>query len=198
MITYSDAYQDIFVLKLFKNTVGYYLDIGSSDGITKNNTLLLEQHGWSGLLFDFNEKHIHIAKQKRKSKAFIGDLSKPDILCNILDEQNFPKNIDYISLDIDEASLDCLKYFPLDKYRFKFLTFEHDIYAQRPDCIARKNETPVLLDKFGYVKLIDNVMYNGLPYEDWYIDPTYFDMNRFIDIINQTNLSYQEIYNRLR
>jgi len=197
MITYSDAYQDVFVLKLF-NTIGYYLDIGSSDGVTKNNTLLLEQNGWSGLLFDYNESHIQTAQQTRNSKAFLCDLSQPEILSNILDKENCPETIDYISLDIDDASLISLKHFPLHRYRFKFLTFEHDIYAQRPECIARKNITPVLLDKFGYVKIADNVTCNDLPYEDWYIDPQYFDINRFTDIINQTNLSYQEIYKRLK
>lgn len=198
MITYSDAYQDIFTLKLFNKNIGYYLDIGCSDGITKNNTLLLENKSWTGLLFDIDHNHINKAIKNRTAKAFAKDVSAPGVLFSILEEENCPKNIDYISLDIDEISLVCLQNFPLDLYRFKFLTFEHDIYANRKDCIERKNITPKLLSDYGYAKIADNVCWNGLPYEDWYVDMSFFDSNRFDKIINETNLSYKEIFNRLQ
>ncbi len=197
MFSYSDAYQDVFTLKLFNNQPGYYLDIGCSDGISKNNTYLLEKNGWTGLLFDISVEHIKNASNNRNSKAIQKDISQPDTMLDILNQENCPRTIEYISLDIDEASLECLNNFPLDKYRFKFLTFEHDIYAGRPDCIDRKNITPIILEKFGYIKIADNVSLNGLHYEDWYADPEYFDLNRFSGFINSSGLSYQEIYKLL-
>ncbi len=199
METYSDAYQDIFTLKLFNNTPnGYFLDIGCSDGVDKSNTLILERHGWKGILFDIESYHIENSRKNRKSPAVQEDVSKPDVMKKILLELDAPKTIDYISLDIDQASLICLQNFPLSDYRFKFMTFEHDLYSGRPDCIDRKNIAPQLLQKFGYVRIANNVLWNNMPYEDWFVDPLYFDMRRFDEFINRDGIPFAEIYAGLK
>lgn len=199
METYSDAYQDIFTLKLFNSTPsGYFLDIGCSDGVDKNNTLILERHGWNGILFDRESYHIENSRKNRRNPAVQQDISKPNVMRATLQELSAPKVIDYISLDIDQASLTCLQNFPLDEYRFKFMTFEHDLYSGRPDSIDRKNIAPQLLQEFGYIRIANNVLWNNLPYEDWFVDPSYFDMSRFENFIHRDGIPFLEIYSTLK
>lgn len=200
MKSYSDAYQDIFALKLFNNQPGYYLDIGCSDGISRSNTYLLEQMGWKGILLDYNQHDLNKAHNIRKSthNTIINlNVTQPFLMEKTLEQYSCPKIIDYISLDVDECSLLCLNSFPLSSYRFKFLTFEHDIYAGRQDCIDRKFKTPELLESFGYTKIIDNVIVNDLPYEDWYVDLSFFDINRFAKLMSKSGWRYQDILDNI-
>jgi hypothetical protein len=197
MKTYSDAYQDIFTLKLFNNQQGFYLDIGCSDGVSKNNTYLLECNGWKGISIDNRISEIEQCRLNRKDPCYLVDATEKNSILNILEKENSPKSIDYLSLDIDDFSLPCLLNFPHDKYKFKFLTFEHDVYAGRQDCIDRKNQAPPFLKSLGYIRIGDNVSLDGLLYEDWFVDPVHFDMKRFKNIINESNLSYQNIFERL-
>jgi len=197
METHSDAYQDVFALKLFNNQKGYYLDIGCSDGVSKNNTYLLERNGWKGVSIDNRISEIEQCRLNRKDPCYLADATEKNSILNILAKENSPKSIDYLSLDIDDFSLPCLLNFPHDKYRFKFLTFEHDIYAGRQDCIDRKNQTTPFLENLGYIKIADNVHCNNVPYEDWFVDPKYFNIERFKNIKNKSNLSYQEIFEKL-
>ena len=96
-----------------------------------------------------------------------------------LKQSNCPNVIDYFSLDVDFVTLECLKNFPLDDFKFKFMTFEHDIYAGRQETIDRKNITPVFLQEKGYTRLIDNILIRDHgAYEDWYIS------NECVDLIS--------------
>jgi hypothetical protein len=177
--TYADTFQDAFALQLLGQNK-FYLDIGCSDGINKSNSLLLEENGWDGILIDYGHQQIDSCRQSRKSKnVFCFDATDGSKILEALEQSNCPNNIDYFSLDIDHPSFTCLQNFPLSKYRFKFMTFEHDIYAPRSDTIERKEKTPILLQKFGYTRFIDNIhIYGHGPYEDWYIS------NEYTDIIN--------------
>jgi FkbM family methyltransferase len=49
MKSYSQLNQDVEVLQHYKNTNGYYVEIGASDGINLSNTYLLEKEGWKGI-----------------------------------------------------------------------------------------------------------------------------------------------------
>jgi hypothetical protein len=148
-------------------------------------------------MIDNRLSEIEKCKLNRKNNCYEVDATKGNLILNILLTENCPLSIDYISLDIDDYSLPCLLNFPHDRYRFKFLTFEHDIYAGRQDCIDRKNATTPFLENLGYIKIADNVRCNNVPYEDWFVDPKYFDTERFKDIKNESNLSYEEIFKKL-
>jgi len=191
--TYADTYQDAFVLKLFKNP-GYYVDIGCSDGVNKSNSLLLEENNWDGILTDYNCQLVESCKLSRKSKnIYCLDSTNGEKIVEMLKASNCPNNIDYISLDIDHGSLKCLQNFPLNDYKFKFMTFEHDLYAGRQETIDRKNITPIFLEKCGYSRLIDNILIHPQgPYEDWYIS------NQYTEIINifkdKKNIYAEEAY----
>ena len=64
-ITYSQLKQDLDVLEFFKDP-GYFLDVGAHDGVTYSNTLLLEKHGWDGILFEPQPKMCKKIKRNRK------------------------------------------------------------------------------------------------------------------------------------
>lgn len=46
--------QDKYILEKYNNKLGFYIEAGALDGIFQSNTLLLEQHGWKGLLIEPN------------------------------------------------------------------------------------------------------------------------------------------------
>lgn len=53
MLSYAQLKQDLTIAKFYKNTCGYFLDVGANDGITYSNTYLLERKlRWTGLLFE--------------------------------------------------------------------------------------------------------------------------------------------------
>ena len=47
----------------------------------------------------------------------------------VFEQENFPKTIDYLSLDIDELSLDALLILPHDEYIFNVIKYIFDIYS---------------------------------------------------------------------
>ena len=208
METYSDLSQDaVALLLLGKNN--YYLDIGCGDYMDRNNTRLLEENGWRGILID-KDSFNYSSNPRKNSSIYVADCTDKDSILNILEKENAPKTIDYISLDIDQHSLDALYALPLDKYRFKFLTFEHDLYADPSHpfhvnhphgewrkCLLRKIEAPKYLEKFGYVRVGDSLLLNGGPVEDWFVDPSQFDMDIFKDVINRKDIDHKEYYNLL-
>ena len=48
---------DNIINKLYKDKKGFFVEVGVSDPIDQNNTYLLEQNGWSGLLIEPSKKH---------------------------------------------------------------------------------------------------------------------------------------------
>ena len=66
----------------------------------------------------------------------------------------FPKSIDYLSVDIDALSVNVLKILPLDDYRFKVITIEHDGYLYGD---KYRDEQRSILSSYGYLLLCSNV-----------------------------------------
>lgn len=94
MRSYSDAEQDLVVLKLFGEKKGYYLDIGCSDGVSRSNTYLLEQNGWNGILIDKNYSDLNRAQHNRKTLQNIIlnlDVTQPLLIDKALEEYSCPK-----------------------------------------------------------------------------------------------------------
>jgi len=52
MKSYSQFQQDLWVLSLFPNIQGFFVDIGCCDGERISNTCLLEENGWKGIAAD--------------------------------------------------------------------------------------------------------------------------------------------------
>ena len=81
-------------------------------------------------------------------------------------QYNVPVEIDYLSLDVDEATLNCLKNLPLNDYKFKVITIEHDEYSQGP---TKKLQMREILYSHGYTLDRPDVANEGNIYEDWWL-----------------------------
>lgn len=175
---YSQVYQDEVARKLIDDT-GFYVDIGAGDGFhdpNGGNSLFLEEVGWNGILIEgcpFRSSH---SKKYRKGLSICAQI--PDVkIVDILDQNNCPLIIDYLSIDIEPVSLLGLKEFPLSKYRFKFLTFEHDLYVNPKENIKNKNESFDILTSYGYYRFAEDVTTPNSEtrfFEDWWVDLNFF------------------------
>lgn len=182
---YSQSLQDIFVLSVLDGKRnGTYLEIGGADGIGINNTYLLEsQYDWTGIAFEWLEPGWNSYVSKRKNPCLCEDATKADY-SKILKEYNFPKQIDFLQVDIEPAqqTLDSLKALPHNDYRFSVICFETAIYIGQDPHVQQ--EQIDLLESLGYVLISKNVSNVGNdPFEDWWVDPTAVDMDRLIPYI---------------
>jgi hypothetical protein len=169
--SFSKEGQDKLVLTLNKEP-GFFLDIGCADPVYGNNSFLLELLGWKGILFDYSRADIDNAHRYRVNPAVQCDAKTMDWSW-ILNEVKAPSVIDYISLDVDEANTTVIRNFPLDKYEFKIMTYEHDRYNSGDN---RKKAAEEVLSKYPqYVRLLNNAKVQGLEWEDWWINKNYFD-----------------------
>ena len=171
----SQIGQDKFVLEHLNNKKnGFFIDIGSGHPVKINNTIVLEkEYEWSGISFDYGppyahelsdvtmEKFLEIWSSYRNTKIITGDARKHNFK-KIFEENNVPKIIDYLSLDLEPpvVTLEVLKLIPFDEYDFRVITFEHDYYREK----STQGPSREFLKNHGY-KLIKNVN----DQEDWYV-----------------------------
>lgn len=102
---YSQAFQDLFVLSILNGKKGgVYIEIGGSDPIQINNTYLLEKKfGWKGLSFELDIGLVDKYNSIRINKCICGDATKVDYTKEFI-ENNIPKQIDYLQVDIEPAT----------------------------------------------------------------------------------------------
>lgn len=178
MQSYSDDNQDLFVANLLKfKRDGYYLDIGSSSSVGSNNTYFFESMYWKGICIEknpmFNESY-----KTRTCKYFNADALNIDYE-KIFMENDFPLSIDYLSLDVDQESTNVLKKLPLDKYRFKVITIEHDSHVYGD--LYKGEQREILQSKNYYLLCGDVLNQSGRnigaehAWEDWWVDPVCFE-----------------------
>lgn len=169
-MTFSQVGQDLFVInKLNQKRNGYYIEIGGHDPVLINNTYLLEQqYNWTGFSLEIQSSLVDRYNLIRKNKCILSDATKFDFK-KFLNENNYPKQIDYLSLDIEppEQTYICLCNMPLSEYRFSVITFEHDSYYAGNKYRDLSRE---LLTNLGYILTVPDVKCNNDPFEDWYVD----------------------------
>lgn len=180
---YSQSYQDMFVLTMLNGKKnGTYLEIGAFDPIFISNTYLLEKDfGWTGVSIDIEPPVEKLFHEKRKSTFLLSDALAIDYR-DLFQKNNLPKQIDYLSIDIEPKTqtLECLKKLPLDTYRFSVITYETDYYDSEEgrDVAERvRNESRELLLSHGYELVVGNIANTGPHdvFEDWYVDPKIID-----------------------
>ncbi len=168
---FSQAGQDLFVLSMLgskKN--GYYIEIGGSDPFESNNTALLEKdYSWNGFSIEFDKALVLAYNAVRLNSCICHDATCFNYLSE-LKRLNFPKQIDYLSVDIDPAenTYIALKKCPFNKYRFSVITYEHDLYSAGP---IYMDLSRIFLKEQGYQLVAKNVKCFGRTFEDWWIDP---------------------------
>lgn len=202
----SQVCQDNFVDIITNNKKnGYFLDIGAGTGGIRgryngfySNTYYFEHLGWNGIAIDYDIDYINEASSYRKCKLIHADLLDKNIN-DILRECEAPQIIDYLSFDVDDATMKVLYDIDLSSYQFNIITFEHNYfhYESKPAWSNEKSqkESKILREisreKFisnGYDLLCADVLLNGNnSIEDWYIHKNMFD-----DRMKKIKCSYKD------
>lgn len=178
-VSKSQAGQDVFAYEVLTGSGilnGTFLDIGANDPELNNNTIALERMGWNGWLVD-NDPALAELNAVRRSPMTIADSMQIDWATVLPPETAL---IDYLSLDVDEASLDTLKGLPLDTVKFRVITIEHDSYR-----LGKKlrDEMRSILNRHGYVRICSDVCVEvggktgRWPFEDWWVHPELVNMS---------------------
>ena len=110
----------------------------------------------SGLVPDERliNSHEHLIQNREEIKV------KCKTLTSILDENNFPTEIDIISIDTENTEIDVLKGFDLNKYKVKVFVIENNY--NEPLCEE-------YLNKYGYKKI------HRLAVNDFYLLTEYYN-----------------------
>ena len=172
--------QDAFVDHLLDMDGGFFVDVGAGvDGFKQqrrvincaSNTYYFEKNrGWNGIAIDYDRDYIDYAKESRKCCCVCVDLL--DININeVLEKNNCPDVVDYLSFDVDDAQKKVLNDLDLKKYSFKIITFEHNIYLETDEALNLHKLSRQKFLSSGYDLLLKDVVLKGYgPMEDWYIN----------------------------
>ena len=198
---HSQIGQDIFVIWAldFKEN-GFFVDIGAHDPVYINNTYLLEtDYNWSGALIESVSDWVDGYPDKRGCNFLCADARNVDYRVKFK-EWGFPKDIDYLSLDLDPppVTLECLKKLPLDEYRFAVVTYEHDIYRSEynKSWLKCREESREIFKSHGYDLICPDVTWNDHmedPFEDWYVHPALVNMERINKIRTDKKTFWKDI-----
>lgn len=198
-MTYNgQSKQDEFVLTVLKHKRnGFFLEIGSNDPININNSYILENsYDWTGLLVEYERKYEDLYKQYRKSPYIIQDATTVDYV-SLFKKYNFPKNMDYLQIDLEVNNCSTLKTLELlentilEDYKFSVVTFEHDIY--NGNYYNTRERSRDIFKKNGYIMVFGDVKNLNNPYEDWYVYPSQVDMTFINKIKSDVSLEYSDI-----
>jgi hypothetical protein len=165
----SDGYQESYVLTILEEKKnGYYLELGSADPFEGNNTSLLEsEFGWKGLALDTDEAFVKKYNEERRNECIAADALTFDYK-KYFEENNFPKEMDYLQIDIDgHETNNCLLALlavPMLQYRFAIIQIEHDVINDYKNKVQRDAQREIL-SSLGYK--LSGVFLS----EDWWVDP---------------------------
>lgn len=177
----SQAGQDVWIFgEAFDGKRGgTFVEVGSADGISLNNTFLLEKrYHWRGLCIeadpdvfrdlvtvrraacvnacvDATEHEVEFVRRDQLSGIVSDDTDnrrggaggevirlRTRRLAEILRSAGLPREIDYLSIDVEGAEERVLLDFPFDEYRFRCMTVERP-GARLRDVLARNGYLPV-------------------------------------------------------
>lgn len=146
---------------------GYFVEVGACHWRQGNNTFLLEQEfGWKGVAIDIRKNFADEYNENRSNHCVHGDGMSYN-WDKYFEENNFPKRIDYLQIDIDKdpdyANLFALLNIPFSRYRFSTITLEHCANMD-PRLLKMRDIQREILFSYGY-----RIVAAGYD-EDWWID----------------------------
>lgn len=202
MLSYAEAFQDVFILKCFKyKQNGTFLEIGAGDPIRGSNTYLLEkEYNWKGLSMDygyvewpedviitcdgmkfsrpdFHTYWIGVWDKDRTTPLLMDDALSCDWLSIINNNFSTPSyeklTIDYLQVDIDPAEN---TYKCLEKIPFDEIDFKVVTYEH--DAYKEGDEWRIKSRKYleskGFILVAGNISPDCCsPFEDWWINIKY-------------------------
>jgi len=179
----SDARQDQFASIVIGDKIGgFYIDIGSHHSERSNNTYYFSKLGWRGICIEIDRTHEPSYSSRSGCNLIIGDATKVSYK-EMLEASSAPLSLDYMSLDVDIASLEVLRIFPFDSFRPKIITIEHDAYIYGDEYRAPQRK---ILEQSGYMLLASNVFVEQsgyedkeCPFEDWWVEKEFLGNSAF-------------------
>lgn len=119
---YSQTIEDGVIEEIFRNigtTNKYFIEFGCWDAVHLSNTANLRlNEGWNGLLLEGNE--VRAAENDCVTQAFI----TADNINSIFEENNVPKEFDFMSIDIDGNDFWVWKAIDADKFDARVVIIE--------------------------------------------------------------------------
>ena len=203
MKTFSQASQDIFVRVLTNNKKnGTFLEIGTNDPITYNNTYVLEiENNFKGILVEYDKSFESSYKIDRPNSIHILNDAQKVNYREILDNNNFPTEIDYLQIDLEVNNCSTLNTLNLlnntvfDKYKFATVTFEHDIYTG--DYFNTKEISRNIFKERGYILVFPDVSIllegKDCKFEDWYVHSELINYDIIDKIKSEVSMDHEEI-----
>jgi len=207
MKSFSQASQDIFVRALTNHKKnGTFLEIGSNDPITHNNTYILEnEYNYRGIMIEYDTSFKSAYKIHRPNSIHILNDAQKVNYRFFLDNNNFPEKIDYLQIDLDVNNrstlntLELLNTTVFDKYIFATVTFEHDIYTG--NWFNTQEISRQIFKERGYILVFPDVsvFWEGkyCKFEDWYVHKDLVSSDIINKIKSDVSLSHEEIKNIL-
>lgn len=193
MKSYSQAGQDLFCYAMTEEKKsGTFLDIGCNHESFHSNTYGLEQEGWTGLMVD-----IVNGCESRKGTFIQCDVTRPtDRL--LFAYSQLPPVVDFLSLDLDDATIPSLAHLPFSTSKFRVACVEHDRYRIGPDV---QTALRIFMSEMGYQMVCSDVsvvppgMTTPQPFEDWFVSPEHINPE-LIQRYTCDGLEWQEILKR--
>jgi hypothetical protein len=162
--SYSQTLQDSFALAVNQYKFnGVCVDIGSASPHDMfNNTKLLQLYKWQCIGSDLNNYTDSWKGYPYFDFTSLNCTKQSSI--DLLFSKSGNK-IDYLSLDIDDFTIDALRLIDFNIIKIKCITIEHNKYLGHRG--EQRHEQRKILEKAGYIMVVKN--FHG--YEDWWINP---------------------------
>ena len=125
---YSQCGQDLFALSILEGEKnGTFVDVGCQHPFVINNTILLEEVGWSGVSIDVVD---FSAAWSERATRFVHANALDCDFALLFEEHHLPHTVDYLSVDLERKGdrYAALKQVFASGYDFKLITIEHDVY----------------------------------------------------------------------
>ena len=173
--SYSQCLQDSFAL--FVNNYkfgGVCVDIGSATPTSMfNNTKLLQLYKWKCIGAD-QGNYYKDWEGYPYFKFFQDNCTRQEAIDSLFFESG--NDVDFLSLDIDDNTIDALKLIDFNKIQVKCICIEHNKYLGSRG--EQRHEQRKILKKFGYKIIVKNFH----DFEDWWYNPkfiNYEDIKQF-------------------
>jgi len=194
---FSQAGQDLFVLEMLRHKKnGYYCEVGGNHPFESNNTFLLENdYSWKGVSIEYDAELTQNYNKERHNLCIQADATSFNYF-NYFTQNNFPKQIDYLSLDIDPAenTYKALKQIPFEHFKFSVITYEHDKYSSGEKYMNLSREFILSL---GYKMVVSNVKVFGRDFEDWYVDKDIVS-NEIWNLFESKDIEFKDIFKSIK
>jgi hypothetical protein len=154
---------------------GTYVEIGSSHWLEGNHSYMLEKEfGWTGVGIEIEPHYVEEYNKNRSNPCIQAD-AKSFNWDKYFEENNFPKQIDFLSIDIDAGNYLSLINLPLSRYRFSTIVIENiDVIKSEPVYGARIG----IAEEIKSVLLAHNYMFIGSGFvDDFWIDNTHLNLS---------------------